>query len=270
MAFDIIGALVHRVFMGVGALLAKDICMRWIAGGVAGWIAAMLPLVGVNIAGYADVFDTQTAIIAGAVALALSIVLGGLVSGLIAGRSSPARKGGAAAALPAGVIAALLYAVSLIAVVLIAVRSNVAPAVVSAHYLRVSGAILCLGAIQVGIALAAGMRAGRRELRAGAGAGAQPQPTGRNAPHQSVSRPRAAAPSEYGANPRHVARGFSSGDNHGDNYQERDFGGQGSRSGGYDGHQPAAPQRIGLPSRSPSGPSQRSGGRGAGRDDDWR
>ena len=62
--------------------------MRWIAGGIAGWLAAVLPLLGVNIAGYANVFDTETAVVAGASALIGGILLGGLVTGLIAGRSS--------------------------------------------------------------------------------------------------------------------------------------------------------------------------------------
>src|SRR6185312_15455559 len=136
--------------------------MRWIAGGIAGWLAAVLPLLGVNIAGYANVFDTETAVVAGASALIGGILLGGIVTGLIAGRSSAARAGGATMVLPAGSMAGALYAISLVAVVMVAIRTNAAPAVVAEHPIRITVAILCLGAILLGISLAVGMVAGRR------------------------------------------------------------------------------------------------------------
>lgn len=136
--------------------------MRRVAGGIAGWLAAVLPLLGVNLAGIADVFDTETAVIAGAAALVGGIVLGAIVTGLLAGRPTPTRAGGASAMLPAGIIAAALYIASLIAVVVVATRTDAAPEVMAAHPLRITGAIVCLGALLLGASLLVGMLAGRQ------------------------------------------------------------------------------------------------------------
>jgi hypothetical protein len=135
--------------------------MRWIAGGIAGWLAAVLPLIGVNIAGYNNMVYGDAAVVAGAVALFGGILLGGVVAGWMAGRPTSERAGGAAAALPAGLVAGILFIISLIAVIIIAIRLDAAPALVADHYLRITVAIICLGAILMGIALLVGMLVGR-------------------------------------------------------------------------------------------------------------
>lgn len=270
--------------------------MRRIVWGVVGWLAAVLPLLGVNIAGYASILDTGTAVIAGAIALLGGILLGGVVTGLLAGRPSAERAGGATAALPTGGIAAALYVISLIAVVEVAIHTQAAPAIVAEHPIRIAGAIICLGAILLSVSLVVGMLAGRLSPPASA------QPAQRSAApvaRQAQPQPR------YGPNSGAAARGYPQrGDYHGQYEQgdrrsygdTRDNVGQGrshsdynndySGYRGYDQRQ-SAPQRSGTPSRpqtrAPSGPSgpsgpasssgssARYGGRqGSGRDEDWR
>jgi len=243
--------------------------MRWIAGGIAGWLAAVLPLLGVNIAGYANVFDTETAVVAGASALIGGILLGGIVTGLIAGRSSAARAGGATMVLPAGSMAGALYAISLVAVVMVAIRTNAAPAVVAEHPIRITVAILCLGAILLGISLVVGMVAGRR------GSAPEPRPQTQAATRyqaqQGVAHPQAPVQPRYGQNPSQPARGEYP-NNASRDYREsgkrdnqRDYNGQmrgnSSHERDYDERQPA---------RYPSGPSASHSSRDTRRDDDWR
>lgn len=227
--------------------------MRWIVGGIAGWLAAMAPLLGVNIAGYANVFDSNTAVIAGAGALFGSMLLGGLVAGLIAGRAPSARAGGASATLPAGGLAAFLYIISLITVVMVAIRVGAAPTVVAEHPLRISGAVICLGAILLGVSLLTGVLA---KKRTGHGT-SQAQMQGRSTGQQGMARP---GQPGYGGNPSQSSRGaypgahtpYSAGR---DNYDSQRRG-----SGGYDERQPV---------RYPPDASSRQSGSNFGRDDDW-
>lgn len=254
--------------------------MRRIAGGIAGWLVAVLPLLGVNIAGYANILDTETAALAGAAALIGGILLGSLITGLIAGRSSATRAGGAMAALPAGLLAALLYVVSLIAVVGVAIRIEAAPAVVMEHPIRITGAIIFLGAMLLGIALLTGMLASKRASQPAPEAQASPRRPNASAP-QTAARPPSTTQPRYEADPGQVARNAYADDF---NRDQRDAGnwnreqGQGSHGGygrsasSHDEWQPA-PQRSGAPSRPPtrrpSGPSGGRSGRTAGRDDGW-
>ena len=247
--------------------------MRWIAGGIAGWLAAVLPLLGVNIAGYANVFDTETAVVAGASALIGGILLGGLVTGLIAGRSSGTRAGGATTALPAGSTAGLLYAISLVAVVMVAIRTNAAPAVVVEHPVRITVAIFCLGAILLGISLLVGMVVGRR------GGTPKPQPQTQAATRyqaqQGLAHPQASVQPRYGQNPSQPTRGeYPSNANQdyrepGNRSNQRDYNGQ---TRGYSGYESDYGER--QPARYPSGPSASHSGRDTRRDDerddDWR
>ena len=219
--------------------------MRWIVGGIGGWLAAMAPLLGVNIAGYASVFDSNTAVIAGAAALFGSILLGGLATGLIAGRPSSGRTGAASATLPAGVLAAFLYIISLITVVMVAIRIGAAPTVVAEHPLRISGAVVCLGAILLGMSLLVGVLTGKRT---GQGT-SQSQSKARSGVQHDMTRPSQPSRSAFpGANAPHSA-GREDSDS-----QRRGF-------GGYDDRQPV---------RYPPGPSPRQSGGAAGRDDEWR
>lgn len=253
--------------------------MRRIAGGVVGWLAAVLPMLGVNIAGYANVFDTQTAVIAGAAALLGGILLGAIVTGLLAGRPSAERAGGAAATLPAGGVGAALYAVSLIVVVQVAIRIQAAPAIVAAHPIRIAFAIICLGAILLGLALVVGALAARLPAkqatkpapRYAAPTAQQSRPQPRYAPAPSQPRRNDGYPNrgDYRdprdpRDPRDYGEhgGFRGG-------QGRDDSGYHDYRGGYDQRQPAPQRSGGAPSRPqmrpPSSPSAHYG-----RDDDWR
>jgi len=226
--------------------------MRWIVGGIAGWLAAMAPLLGVNIAGYANVFDSNTAVIAGGAALLGSILLGGLVTGLIAGRSSSARAGGALATLPAGILAAFLYIISLIMVVMVAIRVGAAPTVVAEHPLRISGAVVCLGAILLGMSLLVGVLTGKRS-----GQGVS------QVRESSTVRHEMARPGQpgYGGPPSQPSRPAYPGTSASYPSGRDDYESQRRGYGGYDERQPV---------RNPPDPSPRQGGGSVGRDGDWR
>ena len=226
--------------------------MRWIAGGIAGWLAAMAPLLGVNIAGYANVFDSNTAVVAGAAALFGGILLGGLATGLIAGRPSLARTGGAPATLLAGGLSAFLYVISLITVVMVAIRVGAAPTVVAAHPLRISGAVICLGAILLGISLLVGVLAGKR-----AGKGPS-QAQGRSTMQQGMAR---AGQPGYGGQPSQPSRNVYPGASAPHAAGREDYESQRRGYGGYDERQPV---------RYPPGPTARQSGSNVGREDDWR
>lgn len=238
--------------------------MRWIAGGISAWLAAVLPLLGVNIAGYASVFNPETAVIAGAVALFGGILLGGVVAGLIAGRPTAKRPGGATAALPAGAIAAVLYVISVLAVIMVAIQTQAAPAVVADHPLRISGAVVFLGAILLGTALIVGMLAGKRATQVTPQAQSQAphpaqQPTPGNYP--GIQHPNTERRGSY-------LRSDSRDDYHDQRTNsthsgQRDYDRRGRGNSSYDERQPA---------RYPSGPTSRSGGDNSGsrRDDYWR
>ncbi len=232
--------------------------MRWIVGGIAGWLAAMAPLLGVNIAGYANVFDSNTAVIAGAAALLGSILLGGLVTGLIAGRSSPARTGGALATLPAGILAAFLYIISLITVVMVAIRVGAAPTVVAEHPLRISGAVVCLGAILLGMSLLIGVITGKRMGQGASQAQAQTQIQRRSTVQQGMARP---SQPDYGGQPSQPSRGAYPGASASYASGREDYE---SQRRGYDGYDERQPVRY------PPGTSQRHDGGSGGRGDDWR
>ncbi len=228
--------------------------MRWIAGGIAGWLAAMAPLLGVNIAGYANVFDSNTAVIAGAGALFGSILLGGLVTGLIAGRPSSARPGGAPTTLPAAVLAAFLYIISLITVVMVAIRVGAAPTVVAEHPLRISGAVICLGAILLGMSLLVGVLTGKRAGQVTS----QAQVQGRSAVQQGMARH---GQPGYGGYPNQSSRGAYPGENAQYSAGREDYESQRRGYGGHDERQPV---------RYPPDTSPRQSGSNTGRDEDWR
>jgi hypothetical protein len=135
--------------------------MRRIAGGIAGWLAAIVSLLGVNLAGYAGAIDSGTAVIAGAAALFGGVLLGGVVTGVLGGRRSATYPGGATSALLASAVAAALYIISLVSIVVLASRFGAAPEVVATHPLRITGAIIFLGAILLGLSLLVAMLAGK-------------------------------------------------------------------------------------------------------------
>src|SRR5215469_14849788 len=88
-------------------------------GGVAGWIIGALPLIAVNIATYLG-FYIDNPVLVGATALLAGLILGGIASGFIGGRPTRWVSGGAIGAGISGSISALLYAVTIIALVIFA------------------------------------------------------------------------------------------------------------------------------------------------------
>src|SRR5215831_15931623 len=101
-----------------------------IIGGVIGWLVAVLPLVAVNLAGLAAIFDFGEMVLAGAVALGGGLLLGGLLAGYLGGRPRPDSLGGATAGAAAGGVAALLYLPTVLVLVLAASAADSAPLLV--------------------------------------------------------------------------------------------------------------------------------------------
>jgi hypothetical protein len=155
----------------------------WIVAGIAGWLAGLLPLVGVNVANYEGLLGYQQSALAGAVALFGGTLLGGLVAGWLGGRQGR----GIAGAWPAGGSAALLYAVTIIGVRLVAGFVNSASPLLTENL----AALFC-AALLLAIALAVGMLVDR------GGRGATSSlPLGEQrafAPPRSPNLPRPAAP----------------------------------------------------------------------------
>ena len=132
-----------------------------ISGGIAGWLIGAVPLIVVNILDYQGLFALQDANIAGLVALIGGIGLGGVVAGLLGGRG-----GGTVGATASGAIAAILYAMTLIGLMIGTVNLDTASPVIamliSLHPLRVGMALLFLAAVLLAIAIATGAIFGRR------------------------------------------------------------------------------------------------------------
>ena len=116
--------------------------MARVAGGIAGWLIGLLPLIAVNIAGNAGALSADDAVLAGAAALLGGLLLGGIIAGAVGGRPTRTRSGGVTGAFISGGIAALLYAVALIALVIGAGRAEAAPQIVAEHPIRMSAAVV--------------------------------------------------------------------------------------------------------------------------------
>jgi hypothetical protein len=132
------------------------------SGGIAGWIAGALPLVAVNIADYLGVFAFQDAMLAGAVALVGGALICGVVAGSLAGRARPGRLGGAASAAPSGILAALLYVIT---VAVLVVGTGVRDAAFTfdlRQWLGLGAGLLFFAALPLGVALATGGIVGRQ------------------------------------------------------------------------------------------------------------
>ncbi|HEV2457369.1 MAG TPA: hypothetical protein VGS80_03320 [Ktedonobacterales bacterium] len=136
-----------------------------IVGGVAGWAAAVTPLIAVNVASLAGLFDFATMAVAGALALLGGILLGGAIAGGIAGRPRGAYAGGALAGAQAGGIVALLYGATALALVLVTSVADTAPPLLVdnlAGIVRMMVAVVFVAALVVAIAFAAGWLSGQR------------------------------------------------------------------------------------------------------------
>ena len=136
-----------------------------IVGGAAGWAAAVTPLVAVNLASFAGLFDFQSMAVAGAMALLGGILLGGAIAGGIAGRPREEYAGGALAGAVAGGILALLYGATALTLVLITSIADSAPPLLVdslAGIVRMVVAVLFIAALMVTTAFVAGWLSGRR------------------------------------------------------------------------------------------------------------
>jgi hypothetical protein len=115
-----------------------------IVGGLLGWIASVTPLIVVNIFGALGVLSWDDAFVVSALALIAGPILGGLVAGYVAGHPDRATASGAREAGVAGGIAAALYFVSIMGLVIFALRPETIPATLQEHPLRSTLAVIAL------------------------------------------------------------------------------------------------------------------------------
>lgn len=158
---------------------------RILAGGGGGWFVAVLPLVVVNALGYTGVLDPAQAAFYGASALALGILLGGLLAGRIGSRphsdSQQDRAGGPR--IGAGALAATLYVFTLLGICLVARHLGVLPPVIVIHPVRMALVILFFGSTLFAIAVMYGLWAGRSTPPAG-----RTEPSSAGAPFRGSRR----------------------------------------------------------------------------------
>ncbi|HKV85897.1 MAG TPA: hypothetical protein VJN88_15200 [Ktedonobacterales bacterium] len=167
-------------------------------GGVAGWIAGLLPLVAANIADQYIEFDSHELLLLGAGVLVGGVLLGGVVSASIGGRVRRDGSGGASAAAVAGGVAAGLYVVTLIAVILSGRLVSSEPTLVAEHPIRASGVAVFIGALMMMVALGVGaVRGGHAAPAPTPGPIARPSASSRPAtrayPPQAAPTPRPAS-----------------------------------------------------------------------------
>lgn len=127
--------------------------MRPLRDGIAGGLCALLPLVVVNALGYLGLVDTVHVLIAGALALVGSPLLGGAVVGLLAGRPDRGHVGGAAGVLVPGAIAGGVCLVALLALVAVAAQLGAEPELLAVHPIRAALAAVCLACVLVAVGL---------------------------------------------------------------------------------------------------------------------
>ena len=118
--------------------------MTRIVGGLLGWIASLTPLIVVNIFGALGVLSWDDAFVVSAVALIAGPALGGLVAGYVAGHPDRASASGARAAALAGGMVAALYFLSILGLVIFALRPETIPATLQEHPLRSALAVIAL------------------------------------------------------------------------------------------------------------------------------
>jgi hypothetical protein len=150
--------------------------VRALRNGSAGWLCALLPLIVVNTLGYIGLLDTSEALLAGAVALVGSPLLGGAVVGLLSGRPWRGSAGGASAALGAGAIAGGLYLASLLGLVIAAAGLDAEPELLAAHPIRVALATIFLACVLAAVGLGVAAVVGQQSrITPGPRAGSLPQ-----------------------------------------------------------------------------------------------
>lgn len=131
-----------------------------ILGGITGWLLGVAPLLAVNAVDYFGIYYFPDPFVAGAIALVAGLLLGGIAAGLIGGRSRET-GGGAWGAGTTGLVAAALYAVSVIALMEAARAFDALPFAVTEHPIRVSLGILFLATLLLLVALVTGVFVGR-------------------------------------------------------------------------------------------------------------
>jgi hypothetical protein len=139
-----------------------------IVGGLLGWIASVTPLIVVNIFGALGVLSWDDAFVVSAAALIAGPILGGLVAGYVAGHPDRASTSGAREAGVAGGIAAALYFLSIMGLVIFALRPETIPATLQEHPLRSTLAVIALAIFAlfaVGVAFFVGAWFDRRADR---------------------------------------------------------------------------------------------------------
>lgn len=142
--------------------------MRYrVLGGLLGWLAAVLPLVAVNVASLTAIFDFQESVLAGGLAIVIGLLLGGVVAGLVGGRQRRAYLGGFVGGAGAGVFAALFYLLTLFALLAVASIAESEPLLLQdgLGVLWVLTALAFVALVLIAIAAGAGALAGRREPR---------------------------------------------------------------------------------------------------------
>lgn len=176
---------------------------RRFTGGIAGWIVGVIPLAAVNIADYFGAFAFQDAVLAGAAALIAGALLCGTIAGTLGGRPRAGYPSGAAASIPAGLAGSLLFAVSVIALIIGTALRDSAVKFSIQTWLGLLAGLLFLTALPFGIALAAGALAGRRGESHAHLASAARVPSRPAATPQRVSRPQPYTQSHSGPRPHY-------------------------------------------------------------------
>ena len=129
-------------------------------GGIAGWFLGVAPLLAVNAIDYFGIYYFPNPFLVGSIAILAGLLLGGIVAGVIGSRSTTT-GGGAIGAATTGIVAAALYAVSVIGLMEAARSFDALPLAVSEHPIRISLGILFIAALLLLVALITGVLAGK-------------------------------------------------------------------------------------------------------------
>lgn len=172
-----------------------------LVGGLLGWLAAIVPLVAVNIANIVGIFDFGEMMTWGAVALIFGLLVGGILAGIFGGRARAGASGGAIGGAGAGGVAALLFVVTIIVLLIGASVMDSAPLLLQDQALGVIGMLMGLvfiGALLMTIAAVTGAVTGRGEEETEQGQTQQPsfRPTASGLPTMTTTRQKAYTPSE--------------------------------------------------------------------------
>ena len=136
---------------------------RRIAGGIAGWLIGLLPLIAVNVAAYLGMFSGDDTLLVRELLPVVGLLLGGIVAGIVGSRPTATQLGGVTGAFYTGGIAALLYAVTAIGLIVGTTLLGVAPEAFVEQPIRIGAAALFLAALLAAIAVVTGAIASRAQ-----------------------------------------------------------------------------------------------------------